>query len=93
MSPNFFLLAMPKEPQIRFGQALEVFQGQISMKVTGTGVARNIVRRSNFFCELCLMTLKSVFGQALKVFQGQISVKVISTHVAQNLVCHSNFLL
>ena len=33
---------MPDEPQISFGQALEVFQGHISVKVNGCHVAQNI---------------------------------------------------
>ena len=40
---KFFLLAMPDEPQISFGQALEAFQGQISVKVNGRHVPQNIV--------------------------------------------------
>ena len=39
---------MPDMPQINSGQALEVFQGQISVKVNGCPVAQNIVPGSNF---------------------------------------------
>ena len=54
------LWPMPDEPQISFGQALEVFQGQISVKFNGGHVFQNMVRSSNSFCGLCLMSLKSV---------------------------------
>ena len=47
-SIDFFWGAMPDEPQISLGQALEVFQGQISLKVNGCPVAQNIVPGSNF---------------------------------------------
>ena len=40
---------MPDEPQISLGQALEVFQGQISVKVNGCHVAQNIVCVLKFF--------------------------------------------
>ena len=40
---------MPDDPQLRFGQALEVFQGQISVKVNGRHVAQNIDFVSIFF--------------------------------------------
>ena len=45
---KFFLWTMPDEPQISFGQALEGFQGQISVKFNGCHVAQNMVRGSNF---------------------------------------------
>ena len=45
---QIFLWAMPNEPQISFSQSLEVFQGQISVKVNGCPVAQNIVPGSNF---------------------------------------------
>ena len=48
MRLKFFLWAIPDEPQISFGQALEVFQGQISVKVNGCLVAQNMVPGSNF---------------------------------------------
>ena len=44
-----FFWAMPDEPQISFGQALEGFQGQISVKVNGCNVAQKTVSISNFF--------------------------------------------
>ena len=34
--------------------------GHIGVKVNGCLVAQNMVRRTNFFCGLCLMSLKSV---------------------------------
>ena len=37
---------MLNEPQISFGQALDIFQGQISLKVIGTQVAQDMVRGS-----------------------------------------------
>ena len=40
---QFFLWAMLTEPQIGFGQALEVFQGQISVKFSGGHVFQNIL--------------------------------------------------
>ena len=40
---------MPDDPQISFSQALEGFQGQISVKVNGCHVAQNIVSGLNFF--------------------------------------------
>ena len=46
---QIFLWAMPNEPQITFRQALEVFQGQISVKVKGCHVAQNIIPGSIFF--------------------------------------------
>ena len=48
MCLKFFLLAMPDEPLISYGQALEVFQGQISVKVNGCRVAQNILHVSIF---------------------------------------------
>ena len=35
---QIFLWAMPDKPQISFGQALEGFQGQISVKINGCHV-------------------------------------------------------
>ena len=46
---KFFLWALPDGPHISFGQAMEVFQGQISLKVNGCHVAQNIVSGLNFF--------------------------------------------
>ena len=66
-----FFWAMPDEPQISLGQALEVFQGQISVKVNGCHVAKNIVRSSNFFCGLCLMSLKSVSVKLWRFFKAK----------------------
>ena len=40
----FFFVGMLDEPQISFSQALEVFQGQISVKYNGAHVAQNMVR-------------------------------------------------
>ena len=57
---KFIFEAMLNEPQISFGQALEVLLGQISVKVNGCHVAQNMVRRPHFFWDLCLMSLKSV---------------------------------
>ena len=71
MGLKFFLSAMPDEPQISFGQALEVFQGQISLKVNGSHVAQNIARVSYFFCELCLMSLKSVSIKLWRFFKAK----------------------
>ena len=42
-------MAMPDEPQISFGQALEFFQGQLSFKVNRCHVAQNIEPVSIFF--------------------------------------------
>ena len=82
---------MLNEPQISFGQALEVFQGQKSVKVNGCHVAQNIVRSSNFFLWAMPDEPQISFGQALEVFQGQISEKFNGCHVAQNIVRRSNF--
>ena len=68
---QFFLWAMPDEPHISFGQALEVFQGQISVKVNGCHDAKNIKLVSHFFCGLCLMTLKSVLVKLWKSFKAK----------------------
>ena len=38
----FFLWAMPDEPEINFSQALEVFQGQIYVKLNWCHVAQNM---------------------------------------------------
>ena len=46
---QIFFCAMPDEPQISLGQALEVFQGQISVKFNECHVAENMVRSSNIF--------------------------------------------
>ena len=45
---QFFLWAMLNEPQISFDQALEVFQGQIKLKVNRSYGAQNIIRHSIF---------------------------------------------
>ena len=82
---------MPDEPQISFDQALEVFQGQISVKVHGCPVAQNIVPGSNFLLWAMPDEPQISLGQALDGFRGQISVKVNCCHVAQNIVCVSNF--
>ena len=63
--------AMPDEPQISFGQALEVFQGQISVKVNGCNVAQKILRGSNIFFGLCLMNLKSVSVKLWRFFKAK----------------------
>ena len=68
---QIFLWAMPDEPHISFGLALEGFQGQISVKVNGCHVAQNIVRCSNFFCGLCLMSLKSVSVKLWRFFKAK----------------------
>ena len=83
---------MPDEPQISFGQALEGFQGQISVKFNGCHVAKNIAQGSNFFCGLCLMSFISVLVKLWR-FQGQISVKVNGCNVAENIICVSIFFL
>ena len=67
---NFFW-AMFNEPQISFGHALEVFQGQINVKVNVSHVAQNIVRLSFFLCELCLMRLKSVSVKLWRSFKAK----------------------
>ena len=82
---------MPYEPQISFDQALEVFQGQISVKVHGCPVAQNIVPGSNFLLWAMPDEPQISFGQALEVFQGHIGVKLTCPHVSQNMVCCSNF--
>ena len=81
---------MLNEPQISFGQALEVFQGQVNVKANYSHVAQNILCNSNFFCAMRNQPPTS-FSQALEVFQGQISVKVNGCHVAQNMVCRPHF--
>ena len=70
-SIDFLGGAMPGEPQISFSQALEVFQGKISVKVNGCHVAQSIVRVSNFFCGLCLMSLKSVLVNLWRDFKAK----------------------
>ena len=82
---------MLNEPQISFGQALEVFQGQISVKVNGAHVAQNMVGCSRFYLWAMRDKPQISFGQALEVFQGQISLKVNGAHVAQNMVRCTNF--
>ena len=49
VTAQIFLWAMPDEPQISLGQALVVFQSQISVIVNECHVEQNIVRSSNFF--------------------------------------------
>ena len=71
---QIFLWAMPNKPQISFGQALEGFQGQISVKVNGCPVAQNIVPGSNFLLWAMPDEPQISLGQALDGFQGQISV-------------------
>ena len=68
---KIFFWAMPNEPQISFSQSLEVFQGQISVKVNGCPVAQNIVRSSIFFCGPCLMSLKSVLVKLWRDFKAK----------------------
>ena len=46
---QIFFWAMPDESQISFGQALEGFQGQISLKFNGYHVAQNMECSSNVF--------------------------------------------
>ena len=52
---------MPDEPQISFGQALEVFQGQISVKVNGCHVAQLPPKKlsSLFWCLFLFVGLPS----------------------------------
>ena len=68
---QIFFVYMADEPQISFGQALEGFQGQISLKFNGCHVAQNMVRSSNFFCGLCLMSLKSVSVKLWRDFKAK----------------------
>ena len=68
---QIFLWAMPDEPQISLGQALVVFQSQISVIVNECHVEQNIVRGSNFFCGLCLMSLKSVLVKLCSDFKAK----------------------
>ena len=63
------------------GQALEGFQGQISVKVNGCNVAENIICVSIFFLWAMPDDPQISFSQALEGFQGQISVKVNGCHV------------
>ena len=65
------LLAMPNKPQISFGQALEGFQGQISVKVNGCHVAQNTICGSTFFCRLCLMSRISVSVKLWRSFKAK----------------------
>ena len=46
---QIFLWAMPNEAQISFSQALQVFKGQISVKVNVCHVAQNIEEVLIFF--------------------------------------------
>ena len=62
---------MPDEPQISFGQALEGFQGQISVKVNGCHIAQNMLRGLNIFSGLCLMNLKSVLVKLWRAFKAK----------------------
>ena len=64
-------VGMPDKPQISFGKALKGFQGQISVKVNGCHIAQNIVHISNFFCGLCLMSLKSVSVKIWRDFNAK----------------------
>ena len=89
---QFFLWAMPDEPQVSIGQAFEVFQGQISVKVNWCHVAQNIKLVSIFLWAMPDKPQVS-FSKALEVFQGKISVKVNGCHVAQNIIRISNFLV
>ena len=62
---------MPDEPQISFGPALEVFQGQISVKVNGCHIAQNMLRGLNIFSGLCMMLLKSVLVNLWRAFKAK----------------------
>ena len=82
---------MPDEPQISFGQALEGFQGQISVKVNWCLVAQNFVTAQIFLWAMPDEPQISVC-QALEVFQGQISVKVNGCHVVFLSIYISRFI-
>ena len=68
---QIFLWAMPDKPQISFGQALEGFQGQTNVKVNGCHIAQNIVHVLNFFCGLCLISLKLVSVKIWRDFKAK----------------------
>ena len=74
---------MPDEPQISFGQALEGFQGQISVKVNEWV---SCCSKYGNWLKIFLLAMPDEphisFGQALEGFQGQISVKVNGCHIA-----------
>ena len=73
---------MPDEPQISFGQALEVFQGKISSKVKRVSCCSKYGMWLKFFLWALPDGPHISFGQAMEVFQGQISLKVNGCHVA-----------
>ena len=81
---------MPDEPQISFGQALEGFQGQISVKVNGCHCSKYCTHLK-FLLWAMPDESQISFGQALEGFQGQIILKVNVCYVTQNIVCVLNF--